>query len=79
MISEKQKFVKIWWVAFKYLFTIMAIGLVFRTLLLFYHDQADSVTFWSILFGFTIAFLGITFVCGIIAGYLVILDRKHNQ
>ncbi|WP_438864313.1 hypothetical protein [Neptunicella sp.] len=79
MISEKQKFIKVWWVCFKYLFFVMALVLVFRTALLFYHDQADSVTFWSVLLGFTIAFLGIAFVCGIIAGYAIVQDRKHNQ
>jgi hypothetical protein len=67
MLSDEEVFKKVWLIVFKYLYIVMLAVLVFRTGLLFFHGEGDSVSIQSIILGLLIATVGTAFVSAIIA------------
>lgn len=77
-MSPKTKFLNIWWLAFKYLVTVMLIIFAVRAGQLFLNDDADSVTVYTVFTGLAITVLGAGLVTAIIAWAVIQVDKKSE-
>lgn len=66
--EEKTKFNKYWKVVFKYLFLIYFVVITARLILILVTDNAESMTLYSIVLGYSIGLLG-SFALSILIAY----------
>jgi hypothetical protein len=65
-LSQKDKFLKVSWIVFKYLYLVMLGVLLFRTAFMVYHDGWDFLEVGNVVLGIVIATVGIAFVSALI-------------
>ena len=76
-IDEKQKFKKYAKVVFKYIFIIFFFFTTVRVALLFAHDDADSVTVYSLMLGYSIVIFGSLFMA-VLGAYIAVIKEREK-
>jgi len=76
MKSDRNVFLKVWFIVFKYLFLTMLAVLIFRTLLLFSNGEGDTVTMLSVFTGLSIALFGTGAIAALIAWIAFKSEKK---